>query len=66
MPTEWTQQHIDKGFPWCDECGEAALFNEFFGNRHSTPEYPWGTPGDQGHTITFEQWAEAGRRERAK
>lgn len=51
--------HFSKGFPWCDTCKRPAVFNEFKGNCHSTPEHPFGLPpemDDSGHEVTMREW----------
>ena len=59
VPVEYRLQHQEKGFPWCDTCRMPAVFSEFFGNLHSTPEHPFGLPRQldrSDHEVTMRQW----------
>lgn len=53
------EDHFAKGFPWCDTCRQPAVWSEFFGNRHVTPEHPNGVPqrrDESGHEVTMRGW----------
>ena len=47
-----------RGFPWCDTCGHAAVWHEWFGWRHSTETDPFGidTADLSDHEVTATQW----------
>lgn len=56
---EYREDNARKGFPTCDTCGEPAVFSEFAGYMHSTPEHPFGIPAHLDtatHDVTVEKW----------
>lgn len=53
------EQCRERGFPFCDTCQLPAVWSEFFGWRHSTPDFPFGLPlhhDDSGHEATAKDW----------
>jgi hypothetical protein len=49
------------GFPWCDACGEPAVWRESQGWLHSTDVHRFGLPqhlDQSGHEVTARQWWE--------
>lgn len=47
------------GLPWCDTCKKRAVFSEFFGNLHSSSQFPFGIPehlDTSGHEVTMRDW----------
>lgn len=51
------------GFPLCDVCDKPAVWSEFHGWRHSTPEYRFGVPATldgSGHEVTAKRWMRGG------
>lgn len=64
VPIEYRVQHQENGFPWCDTCKQPAVFSEFQGNLHSTPEHPFGLPkhlDQSGHEVSMRQWWDPSR-----
>lgn len=58
-PAEFEREHWGHGFPWCDTCKRPAVFSEWRGPSHSTPEHPFGLPkslDDSGHEVTMRGW----------
>lgn len=59
LPREFVEFHEANGFPFCDTCTLPAVWSEFHGWRHSTPEHKFGVPShlDQsGHKVTAKSW----------
>lgn len=48
-----------QGFPFCDTCDLPAVWSEFYGWMHSTPEHKFGVPkhfDESGHEVTAKKW----------
>ena len=55
----WLGAWIARGSPWCDTCGEPAVYSEVHGIVHATPEFPFGLPqhlDPARHEVTFREW----------
>jgi hypothetical protein len=53
------QEWAARDFPWCDVCKQPAVFSEFLGFCHSTPEHPFGLPhhlDTSGHEVSIREW----------
>ncbi len=53
------QRQRDHRFPYCDTCGEPAVFKEGRGVLHSTDAFPFGVPehlDTSGHSASFRTW----------
>lgn len=59
MSSTFVERHFANGFPWCDTCRQPAVWSEFFGHLHVTPEHPNGVPrhrDESDHEVSIRSW----------
>lgn len=63
---EWDKKCRERGAPYCDWCGHAAVWSEQGGWHHSVAEHRFGLPRhleaeygipDPGHEVSARAWA---------